>query len=170
MRLLSSALAALSLIACSQLFAELAITPDETKSQAEFNKAYRVPDKDARKAALGILSASKHSSSFRLIYAVAANPRRGKPISAWPRSSNWRNPSARLQRRQTAGKRLFRFEKHRQRQRREAVISYGKALAPVQFKSEIVFAFISRLTALRYPKIPPLIQQNGPAAPRTIAV
>lgn len=169
MRLLSLVLAGIFLVASSSLFAELAITPDETKAQAEFNKAYRVPDKDARKTALGVLSNAKHSSSFKLLYGVATS-----------------DPEAEV--RQAAFEQLAKAPAHdpsnaallaqifsslkttSNEKDQEAVVAYGKALAPVEFKTQLTAAFIQRLTSLRYQKIPALMQQsNGQTNAQQIA-
>ncbi len=161
MRLLSLALAGFSLFLSSSLFAELAITPEETKSQAEFNKAYRVPDKEARKMALAVLSNAKHSSSFRLLYSVVgSDPDPDVRLAAYQQLAKApaHDPSI-------AGMlaQVFSSLKNTAVEKdQEVVINYGKALEPVEFKTNIVNAFVYRLAALRYPDVPALIQTSGP--------
>src|SRR5580765_8189679 len=54
------------LLASSRLFSA-DLSPDEKKLQAEFGKAYRVNDKDARKTALSMMESTKHPSSWQQV-------------------------------------------------------------------------------------------------------
>ncbi len=154
MRLLSIAWVGLCLFASQQVFA-LAITPEEAKAQTEFTKAYRVNDKVARRTALSILEGAKHDSSWKLIYNVAAtDPESEVRLGAFATLA--REPA----RDTSVAHMLAQLYSVIKDNDVEDKLSYAKAMATSEFKTELVIAVATRLAALRYPDVPKLVQSQ----------
>jgi hypothetical protein len=134
------------------------LSPDEKKLQAEFQKAYRVNDKDARKSALVMMEGTKHPSSWSMVANVAAtDPELDVRVAAVTILAKVPAHDTSIAR-QLAG--LYSNLKANDFQGR---LDYAKAMAAIEFKADVVYAIGEHLSKLRYPDIPPLLQTSGAA-------
>ncbi|MEI6234085.1 MAG: hypothetical protein WCT04_13605 [Planctomycetota bacterium] len=155
MRFVLIACAALVLSTLAPIHAA-AITPEESKLQAEFNKAYRVPDKDLRKNALVMLDGAKHSSTWQLLAGVASSdPEADVRLAAFTVLA--KEPA----RDGTHAHMLVSLYSALKPNELETRASYAQAMAPSQFKAEIVATLVDNLSRLRHPKIPQLMQTSN---------
>jgi len=148
MRLLCIACAGFFLLASQQLFAA-AITPEEAKIQSEFPKAYRVNDKDARKSALSMLDGAKHSSSWKMVYDVAvSDPEADVRLAAVTVLA--KEPA----RDSSVAHMVVQLFNNVKFNDTEIKLNYTKAMAPSEFKYEMIYALVDHISKLRYPDVP----------------
>jgi hypothetical protein len=156
MRILTLALAALFVCSAPLLHAAM-ITPEESKVQAEFKKEYNNPDKTARIAALAKLEGAKHSSSWQLVYSVATtDPEEAVRMAAIATLAKEPAHDTSLARMLAQ---IFSAIKFNDVDKKTEV---AKAIAPSEFKYDIVAAIVDHLIKLRYPDVPaPYRGTNG---------
>ena len=125
------------------------ITPEEQKIQTEFNKAYNNPDKDSRKTALAALDGAKHPSSWALLDRVAKNdPDPDVRLAAFTSLAKEPAHDTSVARMLVQDFSAIRFNDT------EIKISYAKAMAGSEFKTDVAAAIGDHLSKMRYPDIP----------------
>src|SRR6185295_2558874 len=131
------------------------LSPDEKKLQGEFQKAYRVNDKDARKSALTMMEVTKHPSSWAMISQVAStDPDAEVRLAAFTLLAGLPARDGSMAHQLVT---MYSAVKPNDFQTR---LDYAKAMAKVEFKSEIVWTLGDHLSRMRYPDIPPPIQSS----------
>lgn len=136
----------------------LDLSPDEKKLQTEFDKAYRVPDKVQRVVALSMLEGAKHPTSWQKLMGVASSdPEPEVRLAAFTVLAKEPARDPNLERMLLS---LFSGIKFNDFDMR---LNYVKAMAPSQFKYELVAAVADQLSKMRYPDVPKYIpQSSGP--------
>ncbi len=156
MRLLSLVLTLVCLLAAGHSHAAAALTPDEQKSQSEFDKAYRVPDKDARKNALTILEGAKHSSSWQKLMSVAtSDPEAEVRLAAVTALAKAPARDSSVERMLVSLYSNLKFNDFDSR------LNYAKAMAPSAFKFNIIALLTEQISKMRYPDVPKLTQTGN---------
>ena len=158
MRLFLIAAVALSILGATNLHA-LDLTPEEKKLQVEFEKAYRVPDKVQRVVALSMLEGAKHPTSWQKLMAVASSdPEPEVRLAAFTVLAKEPARDPNLERMLVSLFAGIKFNDF------DARLNYVKAMAPSEFKYDLIAAVADQLSKMRYPDVPRYIpgSSGGP--------
>lgn len=133
-----------------------AISPDEQKLQTDFNKSYNNPDKDARKAALPSMEATKHSSSWAILDRISkSDPDPEVRLAAYTSLSKVPARDGSVSQMLAATFNAIKINDT------EMKIKYAQAMATHEFKAQAANAIGETIAKMRYPDIPRILPGGG---------